>query len=79
MTRKNVKVEEIEARVSELRAEIAALEGKDAPCNEPMIRQLKAQLRELEALLAGDAGWRRQVRERGIREAAGDYMKKRRR
>ena len=79
MTRKNVKVEQIEARAEELRREIEALEAPKAPCSEPLIRTLRAQLAELEALLAGDPSWRRKVRERGIREAAGEYMAKRRR
>ena len=74
--RRTVTTAEIEARVEELRAEIAGLEADGAPCNEPTIRTLRARLAELEALLAGDPDWRRRVRERRIRGAAGDYMRK---
>jgi hypothetical protein len=44
-----------------------------------VIRVLKAQLAELEALLAGDADWRARMRERRVVSAAGDFMASRRR
>ena len=74
--RRTVRCEEIQARIEELAKLIETLEAKDAPCNEPMIRQLKARMRELEGLLAGDAQWRSKMRKRRVVEAIGDFGKK---
>lgn len=73
-----MRADQIESRMEELRREIAALEAVDAPCNEPLVRQLRAQLRELEALLAGDPTWRAQMRKRAVRKAIKDYTERRR-
>ncbi len=68
-----MRADQIESRMEELRREIAALEAVDAPCNEPLVRQLRAQLRELEALLAGDPSWRAKMRKRRVVEAIKDF------
>ena len=70
----------IEVRAAELRREIELIEARNVGTNEPVIRQLRAQLAELEVLLAGDADWRAKVRERKARVAGavGDFMDKRR-
>ena len=63
-------------RIAELKQEIALLEAVGSGTNDGPIRQLKAQLGELEALLAGPAHWRDQARERVI-GAGAEYMRKR--
>jgi hypothetical protein len=64
------------ARIADLKAEIAGLEAVNVGTNEPVIRQLKAQLAELVALLGPPNNWRDGMRARGI-EAGAEYWRKR--